>query len=516
MKYDVVILGAGSAGCVLAARLSEDPQRSVLLVEAGPYYTEVEHIPGSLKYGYNQFAAATPPHVWVYLATATSQMIEPLPTIGGRVLGGSSSVNGQTFLRGMPEDYDKWASKGNTEWAFIKCLPYFRKLEKDLDFSGDFHGSDGPVPVRRHKPEAWTPVHAALYESARAAGFPHNADMNHPDSGGVGPLPTNNVDGVRMSTAITYIIPNRDRPNLTIRAETLARRILFEGKRAIGVELETDGERSVVYGDEIILSSGGINSPQLLMLSGVGPPDHLRSHGIQFHHDLPGVGRNLMDHPSVGIPLCVNQGFPPDSDVPGFQIGVSYTAEGSKDRNDMFFSGKSYTEPPEGRHRWGEDARFAAVGSLLNYPVGRGELTLISADPDTQPRLDYRYFSDPWDLRRMRDGVRILNELLQHPTFKSLVIERLSPTDEELASDNALDAWILQHAGTAFHSSGTCKMGPASDSLAVVDQYCKVHGLENLRVVDASVMPDLIRANANCPTIMIAERVADWMKGVKS
>ena len=516
MKYDVVVIGGGSAGGVLAARLSDDPNLSVLLVEAGPNYPDVEQIPSNLRDGFNSVASVSPPHIWVYLATGTSQMAEPLPMIGGRVMGGSSSLNGQIFLRGMPEDYDHWADLGNDEWGFVKCLPYFRRLERDLDFSGDFHGSDGPIPVQRHKPETWTPLAEALFEAGLAAGYPHNADMNDPQSTGVGPLPINNLNGIRMSTAITHVIPIIHRSNLTIQADTLARRVIFKGKRAIGVELYRDGEQSVVYGDEIVLSAGAINSPQLLMLSGIGPAEDLDNLGIQVLHDLSGVGKNLMNHPAVPVGLCVNRGFPPDSDQPAFQMGIAYTAQGSKDRNDMFLIGKAHVGPPEGETRWGEEARFAGFSVFLNYIFGRGELSLISSDPDMQPRLDYHYLSDPWDLQRVRDGLRLAVDLLQHQAFKSLVIERLYPTGENLASDKALDEWILQHLISAYHSSGTCKMGPASDSMAVVDQYCKVHGLENLRVVDASVMPDLVRSNANCTTIMIAERVAEWMAGPKS
>ena len=515
MKYGVVIVGAGSAGGVLAARLSEDPDRSVLLIEAGADYPDLESVPPSIKYGYNQFAAATPPHIWVYLTNPSPQAIEPLPTVSGRVMGGSSSLNGQTFLRGMPEDYDVWASHGNDEWSFVKCLPYFRKLETDFDFSGDFHGSDGPIPVRRHSKETWFPMQAALYEAGRNAGFADNPDLNHPEATGPGPLPTNNVNGVRMSTAITYVNPVRHRSNLTIMAETLARRILLDGRRAVGVELEKDGERSVVHGDEIIVSAGAINSPQLLMLSGIGPPDHLRGHGISLLHESPGIGQNLMDHPLLPVKVRVSQGFPLDTDQPWVQTGMPYTASGSKDRNDMFMGGKSYDDPPEDDPRWGPEDWFAGMFVCLNYPIARGELTLISTDPDMQPRLEYRYLSDPWDLQRTREGVQLIAELLKDSAFKSLVIEQLSPTPQDLASDKTLDDWLFQHLNTSFHNSGTCKMGPACDPLAVVDQYCRVHGLENLRVVDASVMPDLIRANANCTVIMIAERVADWIKGVQ-
>ena len=509
-KYDVIIIGAGSAGCVLAAHLSEDPQRSILLVEAGNDYPDLTQLPDGLKYGNNQSAALFPPHIWIYMARAAPRRAEPLPIVTGKVAGGSSAVNGQTFLRGIPEDYDSWASLGNDQWSFQKVLPYFRKLERDVDFGGDFHGSQGPIPVRRHQPETWTPVQAALYEACRAAGFPDNPDMNHPQATGTGPVPTNNDDGIRISTALAYLNPSRHRQNLAIRANTLARRVLFDGQRAIGVEVESNGERSRVYGDEIILSAGAIASPQLLMLSGVGPADHLRRLGIPTVQHLPGVGENLKDHPNVSVKLRVKEGFPPDASVPLFQTRLLYTTEGSSARNDMFIAAKSYDAPPEGDRWQGKDGRFAALLLILNFPASIGKLRLISRDPDMQPRLDYRFLTEAWDRKRLREAARLCIDLLDQPAFRSLGVERISPTREELASDRALDIWLLQGAG-GFHSSCTCRMGLGSDPLAVTDQYCRVHGLENLRVVDASVMPDLVRAGTNATTIMIAERVADWL-----
>ena len=333
--------------------------------------------------------------------------------------------------------------------------------------------------------------------------------MNHPESAGVGPIPMNNPNGIRMSTALTYLAECRHRLNLTIKPNVTTHRVIFDGNRATGVEVESDGERFVVEASQVILSCGAIGSPQLLMLSGVGPKAVLDGLSIPLVLEIPGVGQNLRDHPNVRVPIEVQDDFPLNPEDPRSQVALRYTATGSDLRNDIQIMASSFSSPISGDPLEAEGIRFTCI---LELAYGSGNLKITSTDPNVQPELNYNYFQDdPRDLERLREAVRKCIEVLEHDDYKPIVKQMLEPQPADLVSDDTLDFWLKRNVTTTQHISGTCKMGPDSDSMAVVDQQGNVKGLQGLRVADASIMPDCIRANTNCTTIMIGERVADWI-----
>jgi choline dehydrogenase-like flavoprotein len=535
-RFDVIVVGAGSAGVPLATRLAERDDRSVLLIDAGPHYPTIADYPPDLRHSGLQ-GAMDPghPNNWAFDGLLTSQGARSIVP-RGKVVGGGSAVNGTLFERGTPEDFAEWAARGNDLWSFERVLPYFKRLESDLDVQDEWHGQDGPIPVRRHPEDEFTAIDRAFMETSVDHGFPIDRDMNAPDSYGAGALTTNSVDGIRMNVAHCYLEPALRRGgNLTVLGDCQARRVLFAGRRATGVEVEHRGRRRVFEADEVVLSSGAIKSAHLLLLSGIGPAADLRRLGIDVVLDNPNVGADFTEHVQ-GATIVYRVDRLPALDPlehPVAHVGMHYTAEGSPHRGDLFTVVHCLTHNAQLLHgrsplaaaRMGlrmmrtmsvrrilEEARLGrclAVGVALMKGHNRGQLTIASDDPMAKPQIAYGHLEHAEDRARLRYGTRLMAAFLESGPFAKLGVRRISPTDEELASDAKLDAHFHENLFTYFHMAGTCRMGPDSDETAVVDQRCRVRGVDALRVVDTSIWPETVRRCTNATAVMTGERAAD-------
>jgi choline dehydrogenase-like flavoprotein len=529
--HDYIIIGGGSAGCVLAARLTEDPSVRVALIEAGPPDSSVLiHCPAGLA-----LLAKNGQANWAFETV-------PQPGLGGRrgyqprgkVLGGSSSVNAMIYARGQHADYDEWAAQGNEGWGWRDVLPYFKRAEHNERGADAFHGTGGPLNVMDlRSPNRFGPV---FVQAAVQAGFAPNPDFNGADQEGVGMYQVTHKKGERFSAAKAYLTPNLSRPNLQVITQAYTTRILMEGKRAVGIEYREGGQlHQLKAAREVLLCAGALQSPQLLMLSGIGPAAHLQSHGIAVAHDLPGVGRNLHDH--VDVVQVVDA--PQLKDLFGLSAaGLVRVLKGIFEwrnfRSGMlttnFAEAGGFIKSDPGEARPDLQLHFV-VGKLVDHgrktvfghgyschvcllrPQSRGSVQLASRDPAAAPLIDPNFLGDADDLQRMVRGFKIMRRILSQSVLAGFGGREL-PASAGAKSDEQIEAFIRSRADTIYHPAGSCRMG--NGALDVVDAKLQVHGVAGLRVVDASIMPRLVSGNTNAPTIMIAEKAADMIKAARA